>query len=437
MILAPMILVQSFLAPGALALAAVHAADSVPADPSAQKLRADALVLQAAEVHVGDGTVFKPGLVILLDGKVVAAGQSLPLPAGANVIDCGNAVITPGLVDAACQLGTSALFGSAEQGSEVIPQLDMWDALDLYSKDFERLVADGVTTVFITGEASSVISAKGTAVKTGGPIGERRVAVKPIVKATLGPESSQRGAGNRSPSRFGGVNYTARRPTTRMGSAWVFRKAFHDAIAFRDAGKPSNDGLEPDAMRALADVLAGKTALRMQVREALDFYTSVKLADEFGLSFTYEYATEAAQCIDLLVARKLPVIFGPVRTTDSTFEQFEAAQPALDTARLLAEKGVPFCLTASDASGEGGLPRQAGVAIRNGLDRARALRAVTSDPAAMVGLEGRVGRLAPGLDADLVVWNGMPFDDTAKPVLVLIHGRPVLDLQGKFRKENS
>ncbi len=421
----------------ALCALVLAAADAAPAASAPQRLRGDVIVLQAAEVHVGDGTVFKPGLVIVQDGKLVAAGQSMPLPAGANVIDCGSATITPGLVDAACQLGTSALFGAAEQGSEVIPQLDMWDALDLYSRDFEQLVADGVTTVFVTGEASSVISAKGAALKTGGPIADRRLPAKPIVKLTLGPESSGRGASNRGPSRFGGVSYSTRRPTTRMGSAWVFRKAMHDSIAFRDAGRASNEDLEPDAMRALADVLAGKTALRVQAREALDFFTAVKLADEFGLSFSYEYATEAAQCLDLLAARKIPVIFGPVRSSDSIFEGFEGAMPALETPRLLAAKGIHFCLTASDGSGEGGLGRQAGLAIRFGLDRAQALRSVTSDPAQMVGLDGRVGRLVPGLDADLVVWNGAPFDDTAKPVLVLIQGRPVLDLQGKFRKENS
>ncbi len=396
------------------------------------------VALQAAEVHLGDGTVHKPGIVLLQDGKVVAAGQGLPLPAGGRVIDCGDAVITPGLVDAACQLGTSTLFGSAEQASEVIPHLDTADVIDFFSLDFEELAAGGVTTVYVTGEASAVISARGTAVKTAGPIAERRLAAKPCVKVTLGPESSGRGVFNRSPSRFGGgASFANRRPTTRMGAAWVFRKAFHDSIAWRDAGRPSSDGLEPAAMTALGEVLSGATALRMQVREAMDFDTTARLADEFGLKYAIEYGTEAAQRLDLLAQRSVPVIFGPVRTSDSTFENFESAVPALETPKLLAEKGIPFCLTASDGSGDGGLARQAGLAIRFGLDRARALRAVTADAAAICGLEQRVGRLAAGLDADLVVWNGAPFDDASKPVLVLIHGRPVVDPQGRFRKENS
>jgi imidazolonepropionase-like amidohydrolase len=97
---------------------------------------------------------------------------------------------------------------------------------------------------------------------------------------------------------------------------------------------------------------------------------------------------------------------------------------------------VTFCLTASDGSGDSGLARQAGFAIKNGLDRARALRAVTADAAAMIGLDKKIGRVAEGLDADLVLWNGAPFDDTSRPVLVLINGHPVLDTDGRLRKEN-
>ena len=55
----------------------------------------------------------------------------------------------------------------------------------------------------------------------------------------------------------------------------------------------------------------------------------------------------------------------------------------------------------------------------------------------MIGLDKKIGRLAEGFDADLVVWNGEPFDDTSRPVLVLINGRPVLDLEGRFAKENQ
>jgi len=404
------------------------------AAPLAQRLKTESVVLQAAEVHTGDGAVFKPGVVIVLDGKIVAVGPAPPLPAGSRVVDGGSFVLTPGLVDAACQLGTFQRTGFTEQSSEVVPQFDAADAIDFYSKEFERLAREGVTTVFVTGEAASVISCRGAAVKTAGPIAARRLAAKPCVKATIGPESFRRGSFNSSPSRFRAPSVFQRRPTTRMGSAWVFRKAFLDALAFRD-GRPTDE--DPAAMRALLDVVSGATALRMQAREALDIHSASRLCDEFGLSFTLEYALEAGDCLDLITARRIPVIFGPLRTRDSPVSAREGAAEAYGTPRRLAESGVSFCLTACDAIGDGGLARQAGLAIRHGLDRERALRAVTADAAAMLGLERRLGRLGEGLDADLVLWNGPPFDDASRPVLVLIDGRPVFDAEKRYSKEDS
>jgi imidazolonepropionase-like amidohydrolase len=415
-----------------LVLAGLLGDGAPPANPP--RAKGEAIVVQAAEVRTGDGAVFKPGVVVVQDGRIAAVGQAPPLPSGSKTIDCGKLIVTAGLVDAACQLGTCQRFGFAEQSSEVIPALDAADSIDYFSKDLEGLIRDGVTTIYVTGEASSVISSRGVAVKTGGPVAGRRLDATPCVKVTLSGESSRRATFNSPPFRGGDVTFLTRRPTTRMGSAWVFREAFHDALHFKETGKTGGD---PAEMRALLDVMEGKVKLRFQAREAADIRSAQRDCDEFGLSFVLEYGSEAGECLDLITSRKIPVIFGPARDGDSQVAQFDDPRTAWQTPKVLAEQGVAFCLTAADASGDGGLPRQAGFAIRNGLDRARALRAVTADAAAMVGLEKRVGRLAEGLDADLVVWNGEPFDDVSRPVLVLINGRPVLDLEGRFAKEKS
>jgi imidazolonepropionase-like amidohydrolase len=393
----------------------------------------ESIALQGAEIDVGDGNVFKPGTVVVTDGRIASVGPNASAPSGARVVDCGKLFLTAGLVDAACQLGTFRFEAFSEQASEVIPQLDAADAIDYFSRDFEQLVRDGVTSVYITGEAASVISCRGAAVKTGGPLAGRKLAATPCVKVTIGPESSFRGEGNSPPFRFGDLTLYARRPTTRMGSTWVFREAFHDALLYKEHGKTDAD---PAAMKALLEVLDGKLKLRFQAREAADIRSAQRACDEFGLSFALEYGNEAGECMDLLTAKKIPVIFGPARDGDSRAARYESPLTAWHTPKLLAERGVPFCLTASDGSGESGLPRQAGFAIKNGLDRARALRAVTADAAAILGLDKKIGRVAEGLDADLVLWNGPPFDDTSRPVLVLINGHPVLDVDGRLRKEN-
>jgi imidazolonepropionase-like amidohydrolase len=214
----------------------------------------------------------------------------------------------------------------------------------------------------------------------------------------------------------------------------VFRTAFMEALASRD-GKPTKQA--PAASKALLDVVDGKTTLRMQAREAIDIRSAARLCDEFGLKFELEYAVEATECLDLITSRKIPVIYGPVRPSDSFVSSYDDATPAYETPKLLAEKGVAFCLTACDGLGDGGLARQVGLAVRYGLDRGRALRSVSADAAAMLGVDKRVGRIAEGLDADLVLWNGAPFDDASRPVLVLVGGVPVFDAEKRYSKENS
>ena len=112
--IAPLYIITSLLAVGS-------AGDTGPA-AFAQRLKTESIVVQAGEVRVGDGTVFKPGVVVLLDGRIVAVGQAPPLPSGSRTIDCSKQIVTTGLVDAACQLGTCQRFGFAEQSSEVIPR---------------------------------------------------------------------------------------------------------------------------------------------------------------------------------------------------------------------------------------------------------------------------------------------------------------------------
>jgi imidazolonepropionase-like amidohydrolase len=382
----------------------------------------DTIVINAASVHVGDGEVFRPGAVVLQGGKILAVGQSVTVPEGAKVIDATDGSLTPGLIDAACQLGTYSNVGFGEGESEVIPHLEVLDAVDLHSDDFEELVREGVTAVYVTPEAASVIGGQGVVVKTGGAVGERVLPSFPSVKANLGPETYRRADRNRTP--FGNPNIFTRRPTTRMGSVWVFRKAFYDALNYREYGEAEMD---ENALKVLVSVLEGDVRLRMQARQAHDIYTARRLTDEFGLSFVLEYGLEAYRCLDLLAEQQIPVIFGPVDRNyrGLTGRAGDSGEPCLEAAARLRERGITFALTAADGTGEAGLARQAGMAIRFGLDPGEALKAVTSVPAELLGLGQQVGSLEAGMDADLVLWSGDPLVDDSAIGMVIIGGEIV------------
>jgi imidazolonepropionase-like amidohydrolase len=68
---------------------------------------------------------------------------------------------------------------------------------------------------------------------------------------------------------------------------------------------------------------------------------------------------------------------------------------------------------------------QAALAVKDGLDPETALKALTQHPAQMLGLDDRVGTLAPGLDADVVLWSGDPLDVMNRAMRVFVRGREV------------
>ena len=325
----------------------------------------------------------------------------------------------------------------AEHSSEVTPHLNVIDSVNLLSNDFERLLRGGVTTVWISPGSGSVIGMRGAIVKTGGPLGSRVVREAGAVKAVMGRDAVTRGGFNRTPrpERFGGVTLSTRRPLTRMGVHWVFRKAFYDARRYSQGLTIRGADMPPiEAVPVLMKILEREIPLRIQARAQHDILLAIRLADEFGLvgqgrvPFLLEEATEAYQCLDELKAANVPVVFGPIFSQPSGFRaraSGEANDPRLNTAARLIDAGIVTAITAHEMRDEEGLIRQAMMASRYGLSAEAALRAVTATPADLMHLTGRVGTLSPGADADLVIWSAEPLDAAGRVLLVMIDGKVV------------
>ena len=316
-----------------------------------------------------------------------------------------------------------------EQSSEVVPHTIVLDALNLDSGDFDRLVHGGVTTVYVSPDPSAVIGARGSVVHTSGAIDGRVLQPTSAVKATIGSEPSRLGTSNRTPSRYSMTMY-ARRPNSRMGLVWVFRKAFYDAQR-RAKGVEAYgaDTADPEATAVLAEVLDKKVPFRIQARLQRDILTALRLAEEFDLTFTLEEATEAYRCIDELKSRQVPVVFGPIYETASGIRSRsgEGQRSRFFTFRALLDAGITTALSAQEYREEDGLARQAMYAMRFGVSFDDALRAVTLTPAEMIGLDDQIGSIEVGKRADLVIWSGQPFAATSRILLVLVDGEAVVD----------
>ncbi|MEM9063967.1 MAG: amidohydrolase family protein [Planctomycetota bacterium] len=324
-----------------------------------------------------------------------------------------------------------------EAASEVVPHTRVIDSVNIRGADLDRLVEGGVTTAYLSPDSTAVIGPRGAVLRTAGRTSRRVIERESDVHAAINSAPYFSGPSNNQPNE-GSVTNRSRRPTTRMGVAWVFRKAFHDAAEFARGLTPDGADTAPtEAFPVLNEVRDGDVGLRIHSRALNDIESALRLSAEFGMGFTLLEGTEAYGLIPELREAGVPVVFGPIymrpsgeRTAfDLDFFLFtnEVGANKLDTLKTLIDAGIPTALSAQDLRDEDGLARQAMYAIRYGLAPEDALRAVTLTPAEILGLDNEIGSLEAGKRADLVLWNGEPFAATAKPVEVVVGGKTVVD----------
>jgi imidazolonepropionase-like amidohydrolase len=358
--------------------------------------------------------VIENGSIRVEGGKIAAVGPAAP---GGPAAELDAVTITPGLIDLAARIHSGAL--SAEQSSEITPGVRATDGLDLFSSRWMRAVRGGATSVLVTPFSLNVVGGLGAVVKTAGPrsLEARTLRADACLFASFGQEPS---AGNRGSAGKPRDFYT-RRPTTRMGVEWTFRKAFYDVLA-KDPWPPR----EVVGRAEIEAVLRGELPLVVQAHTTQDIRTACFLKEEFAIPrMIIEGAAEAWREPALLVRTQAAVVLPP---HDFGGRSEERAFFAWKSGRQLAELGVPFAFSGQGSSDFGArLAYQPGYAMRAGLSFEAALEAATLQPARMLGVDDRVGSIEPGKDADLVLWSGEPFELTSRVIGVLVDGRLALD----------
>jgi imidazolonepropionase-like amidohydrolase len=364
---------------------------------------------------------FEDGVVLVRDGRIEALGRDVRVPDGVDRVDATGRVVLPGLVDAHTHLGVHeegegwAGQDTNELTDPVTPQVRALDAINPYDLGFADAIAGGVLTVNVNPGSGNAIGGQTAAVRcAGGTVDELVLRAPSGMKSALG-ENPKRVYGDRK-----------QLPSTRLGTAAAIRDALVKASNY--LAKLAHGGDEPVERdlrwEALGLVLEGEIPWRQHCHRADDIATALRLADEFGYRLVIDHGTEAVLLADTLAARGVPVLIGPLITSRS---KVELRNRSLANPARLAAAGVELAIiTDHPVVPVHLLHLQAALAVKEGLDPAAALRAITLTPARVLGLEDRLGSLAPGKHATLCLWSGDPLDVRSRVEGAWIEGRRVL-----------
>lgn len=373
------------------------------------------LAICGGKVYTMDGAPLNRGCVLIENGKIRAVGETIPLPEGCEIFDASGKIVIPGFIDAHTHLGVYAepTEWSAEDGNEtsgpVTPAMDALDAINPADIAFDDALAGGVTTAMIAPGSANAIGGQCVIVKT-----VRQLTVEAMI---LKRHAGLKIAFGENPRRVYGDKHKA--PVTRMATAYLIRETLQKAREYLKK-RESKEFVADFGMDAVLRVLRHEMPLRAHAHRADDIMTALRIAREFDVEIIIDHCTEGHLIAGELSRRQARAAIGPQLITRA---KMELKDKSYRTPAVLAEHGVQFSLISDHPV----VPNMflsvyAGLAVRFGLSSLAALRAVTRDPAEMMGISDRVGMLAPGRDADIVVWSGEPLELASRPEAIWTDG---------------
>ncbi|WP_026894471.1 amidohydrolase [Clostridiisalibacter paucivorans] len=384
------------------------------------------IVIKGGNILTMAGDIIENGSILIENGKIKEVGKNIVAPLDAEIIDADGKLVFPGFIDAHCHIGLfeDGIGFEGEDGNErvepVTPHLRAIDGINPMDVTFKEAYEGGVTCVATGPGSANVIGGEFAVIKTyGNRVDDMLVKAPVAMKIAFGE----------NPKRV--YNEQKKSPVTRMATAGILRETLFKAKLYMEKQQMAEGDISkmPEydiKMESMAKVLRKEIPLKAHAHRADDILTAIRIAKEFDVDITLDHCTEGHLIVDHLIKEQKPAIIGPSLTDRS---KYELRNLTFETPGILQKAGMKIAImTDSPVIPQYYLPLCAGLAVKSGMDEMEALKAITINPAEILGIDDRVGSIEVGKDADIVITEGHPLKDVNfKVVKTIINGNVVLN----------
>lgn len=353
---------------------------------------------------------------ILIDnGKIIKIKEKIAPPPEAKVIDAENLDVYPGFIDAHSHIGiaedkiSTQNDTSNENTNPITPAVRGLDSINPMDNAFHNAIAAGITGVMAGPGSSNAVGGQFAFIKTHGRCIDDMVILAPAaIKIAFGE----------NPMNCYGLNGNI--PSSRMGIASLIREELFRARKYFSQTQSENEDFTLECYKELFEK---KIPLKAHVHRTDDILTAIRIAKEFDLELTLDHCTEGHLIVQEIAKSGFPAIVGPSLASRN---KDEVSQSDFKTAGILHNAGVKVAITTDHpVSRIQYLPLCAGIAAKEGLGEAAALRAITIDAARICRVDHRIGSLKEGKDADIVIFEGNPLEINSCVKATIINGEIV------------
>lgn len=382
------------------------------------------MIIRNGIVFLAEKDGFKKCDIRIQNGKIEEVGENILLAHEEEIIEAEGKYVLPGFIDAHSHIGIGE-EGIGWEGADynemtdpITPALRAIDAINPNNISLKEALLGGVTTACTGPGSANVVGGQFATISL---VGDR------VDSMIIDPCAAMKCAFGENPKRVYGQG-AKKAPMTRMGTAGLLRKLLMDTqnyIGRKKVAESKGEFFPLDFnLESMVPVIEKKVHMKAHAHRADDICTAIRIAKEFDIKMSIEHCTEGHLIADFIKESGFPAVVGP---TFSARSKVELQEKSYETPAVLHKAGVKIAImTDHHVIPQYALGMCAALAMKGGLPESEAIKAITKNPAEILGIEHLKGEIKVGLDADIVIWDRHPFDLQAKTEKVFIKGSSVV-----------